>query len=387
MATVESIKKVKKKRRGGKALKFFVSVLGLALLSVVALVLITNNGKLNADGFVRLFNGAGDEATAEEFLFDAGSNKDLADFNGGLAVASSVGLQVIDRSGQLVFMESCDFASPTVYTDGRVGVAYDLGGYRLKLFDETGVIKSITTTGKIISARLNQDGWLALCTQENGGYKGRATVYNDKGDEEYYWRSATGYTLSAEVAPDDKKLAVLTLTEDGSRVVFFSLDSEDELSSATLAGTLVTEIAYIDGDSVLAVSEEQLAVIYEDGGSDTLYSYSGKYLSGYALNSPSFTALVLSDYLVGNQGSIVTISPSSKTLGTLTTDRKVLSISVDGDYLAVLFSDGLVIYDKNLEEYASFGDTAGAVGTIMRSDGTALCLTAHSASVKKALTD
>ena len=386
MATVESNKKVKKKRRGGRALKFFMSVLGLALLSVAAVVLITNNGKLNADGFVRLFSGADDEATAEEFVFDAGSDKDLADFNGGLAVASTVGLQVIDRTGQILFVESCDFAAPTVCTGGNSGAAYDLGGYRLKLFDEAGVIKSITTAGKIISARLNQHGWLTLCTQESG-YKGLVTVYNAKGGEEYYWKSATGYTLSATVSPDNKKLAVLTLTGDGSRIVFFSLDSEDEMSSVTLAGTLVTEIAYIDGDGVLAVSEEQLAVVYDDGSSETLCDYSGKYLSGYAIDSSSFTALVLSDYLVGNQGSIVTIDPSGKMLGTLTTDRKVLSISADGDYLAVLFSDGLVIYDKNLEEYASFGDTAGAIGTIMRSDGTALCLTAHSASVKKAVTE
>jgi hypothetical protein len=65
----------------------------------------------------------------------------------------------------------------------------------------------------------------------------------------------------------------------------------------------------------------------------------------------------------------------------------VLSLSSNGEYLAVLFGDGLVLYDKNLEEYARFGDTTGAVEAIMRPDGTALCVTAHSATVRVTAAD
>jgi hypothetical protein len=142
----------------------------------------------------------------------------------------------------------------------------------------------MTAPGRIISARLNANGWLALCTQESG-YKGRVTVYNSNGGEEYEWYSAKGYTLSAEVSPNNAEMAVLTLTEDGSRIVFFRLDSTDEVSSSTLSDELVSEIDYIDADSVLAVSEDRLAVVGEDGISDTLYDYAGKYLTGYTAGS------------------------------------------------------------------------------------------------------
>ncbi len=364
-----------------------MSVIGLAVISVAAAVLITNNWKLDIDGLKRLFAGADEKATVTEFLFETGSDVDSAAFNGGLAVASTAGLQVIDRSGETVFKETLQLTVPTIVTGGENGAVYDLGGYCLKLFDRAGVIESITAPGKIISARLNSDGWLALCTQKSG-LKGLVTVYNAKGGEEYQWHSAKGYTLSAEVSPNNKELAVLTLTEDGSKIVFYELDSEDEKASSTLSGELVTEIAYINGDSVLAVAEERLVVIrLEDGGCDTLIDYTGKYLAGYSIDSQDFTALVLKDYLVGDQGSIVTLDRSGDTLGTFTTERKVLSVSADGDYLAVLYSDGLVIYDKNLNECAEFDDTAGAVETIMRSDGTALCVTAHSAAVKKPVAD
>ena len=386
MATVESIKKMKKKRRKGRALKFLISFFLLAFISLAAAVLITNNGKLELEGLTRLFSGSGDRVEAAEFIFDAASEKDLASFDGGLAVASMAGLEVIDRYGDTSFSETIELAKPTVTTGGDSGAVYDLGGYNLKLFDRSGVVKSLTAKGKIISARLNANGWLTLCTQESG-FKGLVTVYNAKGNEVYNWETVKGYTLSAEVSPNNKKLAVLTLAEDGSRIVFFELNSTEEKSASTLSATLVTEIAYINGDSVLAVSENMLTVVNEDGSSNTLIDYAGKYLAGYSIDSHNFTALVLNDYLVGDQGSIVTVDRSGKTLGTFMTDRKVLSLSADGDYLAVLFSDGLVIYDENLEEYASFGETTGAVGTIMRPDGTALSITQYSAEVKKSVAD
>ena len=383
MATVESIKNMKKKRHRGIGLKFFMSVILLAVISVVAAVLITNHGKLDMEGFKRLFGSSDGTTQTTEFIFDTGSEVDVASFDGGLAVASTIGLQVFDCYSELAFSESVHFSTPTVCTSGKSGVAYDLGGYSLKLFDTSGIIKSITTTEKIISARLNSNGWLTLCTQEDG-YKGFVTVYNASGSEEYYWHSAKGYTLSAEISSNNKKLAVLTLMEDGSRIVFFELDSIDETASVTLPGTLVSDMVYINTDAVLAVSEDELCIIHSDGSIETQFEFSGRYLTGYTLDSGKFSALLLKDYLVGDQGSIVAIDRAGKTLGTLSTDQKVLSMSASGDYLAVLFSDGLVIYDKNLEEYAHYDDTLGAVGTIMQSDGTALCVSAHSAAVKDA---
>ncbi len=386
MATVESINKFKRKRRKSRVLKFLIPVILLASISVVAAVLIMNNGKLTLEGFKRLFSNLGGKNQAASFLFDAGPDAELASFGGGLAVATTAGLQVFDRTGEISFTQTLYLATPTLAVKSDKGAAYDLGGRSLALFDASGVIKTIATNGRIVSARLNADGWLTLCTQENG-LKGLVTVYNAKGAEVYYWKSANGYTLSAEVSPSNREMAVLALTEDGSRIVFFELDSTDEKSSFTFPGTLVTDIAYIDGDSVLAVSEDGLASVHEDGSSETFLDYTDKYLAGYSTDGDGFAALVLNDYLVGEQGSIVTVDRTGKTLGTLATDRKVLSLSAGGDYLAVLFSDRLVIYNKKLEERACFDDTAGAARTIMRADGTALIVTAHSAEVKDISSD
>ena len=52
----------------------------------------------------------------------------------------------------------------------------------------------------------------------------------------------------------------------------------------------------------------------------------------------------------------------------------MLDISAAGQYLAVLFSDGLVIYTADLNEYARRDNTRYARGVLMRADGTAVLL-------------
>lgn len=52
----------------------------------------------------------------------------------------------------------------------------------------------------------------------------------------------------------------------------------------------------------------------------------------------------------------------------------MLDISAAGKYLAVLYSDELVIYTSDLAEYALLTDTQYARGVRMRADGSAVLL-------------
>lgn len=379
MATVYELKK--KKKRGHRLFKAAVSVLILAVISVIAAILITNNGKLTVGGLTRLFSGAGKKDEAAEFSFNAGFKSVFTEINGGLAVCSGSGVQVYDIGANRMFAETFDMTNPAVCSNGKISAVYDLGGKLLKVFDLNGVTKSIPTEQKIISASLNQNGWLVICTQETGAFKGRVTVYNGNLDAVFYWNSAIGHILSAVLSSDNKSLAVLTLTDEGSRIVCFSLDSTDEKGSCTLPGELVLEIRYISDGRILALCRDALRIVKQDGSSDIISDYSEKHLAGYSLDGDGFILLALNNYMVGDQGLIMTVDLKGKTLGLVETDNKILSVSAKGDALAILYSDCLVMYDRHLLEYVRFDDTAGADKTMMRADGKAFLITSHSASV------
>jgi hypothetical protein len=381
MTTVKAQTSKNRKRRRSRLPGVFLSVVLLAAVSVAAAVMITNDGRLDKEGLMRLLESLGGRQQTAAFSFDAGVGAVYAEVDGGLAVCSSAGLQVYNRDAALVYEEAYEMAVPTVSAGGKTVCTYDLGGYLVKVFDKGGVLYTLKAEGKIISATMGDGGWLALTTEGSGVYKSLVSVYDRSGQSVYRFESATGYVLTAAVSPDNGSLAVLTLWEQGSRVVFFSLDSPAEKASCRFDGSVVLDIRYLANGSVVAVGYESLMLVHPNGNSQQLLDYSGRFLVNYTTESPMFTALVLNDYMVGDQGSILTVDRAGNTLGTLQTSKKVLWMSASGDYLVVLYSDGLVLYDRHLKERARFDDTAGAVQTIMRSDGTALLILPHSATV------
>jgi hypothetical protein len=389
MTSVDDKKNILRIRKKHRFIKVLLSVFILAALSLFAAVLVTGNGKVSLDGFRRLFGVIGGETTAAGFSFESGFNNVFADMNGGFAVASTVGVQVFDGGGNKVYTEIYGMSNPTVFSSGRLCAAYDLGGKVLKVFDTAGVLGTVKTEGGIISASLSEHGYLALCMQESGGYKASVSVYKNGAYDSskqppFQWFSGEGYILAAAVSPDEKRLAVLTLTDNGSRIVFFSPDSTEEKGSCTLSGKMALDIRFTDDGRVLAICKDALVSIDINGSSQVFLDYTDKYLAGCSAGT-GFTALALSDYMVGDQGRLVTVNDDGKTLGMLQMQRKVISVSARGDYLAVLYDDGFAIYDKNLKECAHDDDTAGTLGTIMRSDGKALLITSHSASVFNAV--
>ncbi len=380
MASVDTRNK-NKPRRKGRVGRLVASLVLLGVLTAAAVYLVSTGGDLSADGFRRFFAGDNGAPGATAFSFDAGLDPVFASLDGGLAVGSAGGLQYYDRFAQLVYDETFELSVPAVCVGGNMGAVYDIGGTTLKLFNKNGITSHIITSGKIISASLSDKGWLAVCSEEDGGYKGQVSVYNQKGVSAYEWHSAKGYVVSAAVSPDSKSLAVLTLTEDGSRIVFFSLSSPDELSSCTLPGRLGLEIDYPETDGALVVGTKALTRVQSDGTYMDLYDYNGRYLSGYSLGGDGFVLLALDDYLVGDVGRLVTVGLSGGVLGTVETDKGILSVSASGAAAAVLSTDELTFYSSTLSTMTSFNDTAGSQVTLLRRDGSAFCIKAHSAAV------
>lgn len=381
MTTVKAQTSKNRKRRRSRLPGILLSVVLLAAVSIAAAVMITNDGRLDKEGLMRLLENLGGRQQTAAFSFDAGVGAVYAEVDGGLAVCSSAGLQVYNREAALVHEEAYEMAVPTVSAGGKTVCAYDLGGDLVKVLNKDGVLYTLKAEGKIISATVGDSGWLALTTEGSGVYKSLVSVYNRSGQSVYRFESATGYVLTAAVSPDNGSLAVLTLCEQGSRIVFFSLNSPEEKASCLLDGVVVLDIRYLGNGSVIAVGYESVMLVHPNGSSQQLLDYSGRYLANYTTESSMFTALALNDYMVGDQGGIITVDRAGNTLGSQQTTKKILWMSACDDGLAVLYSDGLVLYDRHLKERARFDDTAGAVQTIMRSDGTALLILPHSATV------
>ena len=373
----------KRKRGKRRLIGIAGSFLSLIVLIYIAVMLISGR----QSELFRFINSSSDRTAivmADEYHFDVGRNRVFADLDGAVAAAGTLGIQVLDAGGSETLRDSFRMTEPVIKAlEGRA-VTFDIGGTDLRVFNDTGIIASIEAEGVVVSASINRNGWTAVCSQrEAGTLKGVVAVYNSSGKLAYRVNMVTGYVLSAALSPDNKSLAILNLTDAGSRITFYNLDSEDAVRVYEMPGRLLLDIRYLTDGNVLAISTESLLVVDKNNEGGLYYLFTDRRLGGFVLDG-DFITLYLLDYGVGHRGRLVTIGEDGSILGEIETDREIISLSSNDGILSVLRSDGLVFYDTTLVELqtsANSASVAGATIVLSLNGGYALVAGDHSAIV------
>lgn len=317
------------------------------------------------------------------YKYDAGARNRFANLDGALVILSDTHLQVLSEEGEEVWSTTVNMKAPALHQSGNRAVAYDVGGTELYVVGPAGELmhQSVKETEPLLSARLNEDGWLAV-TAEKQTYKGCVTVYNQGLEAVFAFNSSDRFVTDACVGRGGRYLAAVTLGQETgvfvSSVVLYNMEEEQPMASYDIADGLVAAIAEHNG-RLVTVSDTCLTLAELGGTVAATYFYSDVYLRGYTLGGEEFLALLLNRYQSGSVGQLVTLDRNGAVLGSLEVSQEVLGLSAAGRYLAVLYADRLVIYNQDLQVYASLNGTDFASGVLMRPDGSALLLSASSA--------
>lgn len=362
---------------------FFVTL--LAVLAVV--VFAAYRDGTGFDVLRRYFSyGAAESAGgAAVYKYDASSANRYAALGEQLVVLSETNLAVLNAQGGEVWSTGVKMAAPALHTNGSRAVAYDVGGTSLFVVDERGEVMTLSAdeSAPLISARVNEKGWLAV-TMAGKNNKGRVEVYNDKNTLVFAFNSSRRFVCDAYVTDDCASLAAVTLGQESSvfvsSVVLYDLTKKDPAASYDISDGLVLAMGQ-DGSSIITVSDTCLTFAESDGKIRADYPYSGAYLREYALEGDGFTALLLNRYSSGNVGRLVTVGDGGVELGSLDVNEEVLHISAAGRYLAVLYASRLVVYNADLQVYATLNGTDSVGSVLMREDGSAILAGAESAEL------
>jgi len=372
-------KKPKKRLRRLVGIAF--SMASLAVLTYIAITLISGRS-LDVSWFTGLFSPRAAVEAAGEFNFDVGRDRVFADLGDAVAAAGTLGIQVLDLGGNETLREAFRMSRPALGEENGRAIAFDIGGTAVRVFNGKQIVASAEAGGAIVSASINRNGWFCVSAQEGGGARGVTTVYDDRGNAVYRVNLASGYALSAALSHDNRNLAVLNLTDTGSRITIYQgLNKQDSDSSFNLQGGLILDMRYLPNGNLLAFTTDSLVAIDKSGASSIFYEFFGKRLGGYAYDNGT-VALHIYDYGVGFGGRLVTLNEKGLLVGELATDRELVSMSLGNGTLAVLRSDGLMFYDTQFQEFPPRGDsapTAGANSVLSLRGGAALVTGENSA--------
>ena len=371
----------KKRRKLPGILLFFLT---LAVVLGVVLVAAYRDGT-GFDVLRRYFSYSREEKTSGDagYDYDASSSNRFAALGDTLVVLSDTSLKLLGQGGEELWSANVQMKAPALATGGGRAVAYDVGGRELYVLDEKGEVASFQTDEEepLIAATLNGKGWLAV-TAEKQNYKGCVSVYNAKMERVFDFNSSRRFVSDACVTDDCAYLAAVTLgQEDGSfvsNIVLYDLTQTEPVANYSVRDGLVMSVTQQSG-KLVTVSDNKLTIADTAGQIAGEYSYGGTYLREYDCGGDGYTVLLLNRYQSGSVGRLVTVGTDGEELASLDVHEEVLSISAAGRYVAVLYTDSLVVYNPDLQAYATLKGTGYAKEALVRTDGSALLVASESA--------
>ena len=321
--------------------------------------------------------------TQEMYTYASHQNNRYERLDDELLVVNPQGIQILHRDGTVLYEMQTAMGAPVISVGTELAAVCDTQGDAVHVLSSTGLRWTHHSEDGLLCyyARMSSSDYLAV-TEQKTGYKASVSVYDKTGTLIFRFDSHDHYLSDAIVTPDGKHLVVLALGQRNgafaTTAIVYDLITAQRVGEHPLSDALSLDLAVTD-DRVILLCDKRLAILTLDGQTKLNYTYSERYLHGYALTGADFCALLLGRYQSGNVCQLTTFSLDGETLSTLELTEEVLDISAVGDRLAVLYSDTLVLYDRTLNEVARLDETDHAGSVRMDSDGTALLIAETSA--------
>ena len=309
-------------------------------------------------------------------LYDYSSDRTsrFAALDGALLIASPNQIRLVGEDGAVRYEESVHLQSCAIARCGDLAAVYDIGGTDLYVMNPRGLVRRLSSGGEILSATLNEKGYLAV-TSNASGYKAVVDVYDADGAPAFTFRSADRFVMTATVSRDSRFMMAVTMGEaDGvfsSRLVTYRLNSTEPVGTCEVTGGAVYDLGAV-GRSFCAVAEDALYLLSSGGAMQAAYSFGGDSLRRCDLGGDGFATLLLGHYKSGSQCRLVTVDDAGQEIASLEVNSDVLDLSVTGRYVAALYSDHMTVYDKLLTECATLNDVSAVKEVMMRADGSAV---------------
>jgi hypothetical protein len=186
--------------------------------------------------------------------------------------------------------------------------------------------------------------------------------------------------VDADISPDSDRVAVLSLTAEGSTVSVYDTDREELHAEYSEAGKSCFDLEYLSDGRLLLISAQQASFLKDDGKLLGELSFEGEFLKGYA-SGDGFAVLLLGRYKAGSTGRILLVDTAGNLLTGMDTAAETQGVSASGKYLAVRDTDETTLYDTDLNVLGSLQDTAGIQAAVMRSDGSAVIISGGKAAI------
>lgn len=260
-------------------------IIGLLVMAGVLVYALVKNNRVSGSYEVVTSLSRGDDTSAYYQLMRKGMIK-----------YSNDGIAMTDKSGNLLWSQTYEMASPTLaISDPYVAVA-DIGANTIYIFNEYGQLGRVNTDVPVEEIQISAQGVIAaVLSDSNTNY---INLYDKQGNVLGSIKASlqnTGYPLAIALSSDATRLVASYLWLDGSsvksRVISYNFsDTEEEHVSDTLElEELYPKVEFIDSSKIVLFGEKSF----------TLYNIDTKEITAQQTFEKEIASVFCSDQKIG----------------------------------------------------------------------------------------
>ena len=304
----------------------------LAVLVLIAVMIVSNPD-------IKDFFSAND---AIKLTFQTGVEYDMVSYGKDMLLVNNESIYAVDKSGREAWSIVAQTATPYTQVAGDYIMLADINGKSVKTFKKEKTVTQLETENKIICAKVNNNGNIAVATDKLG-YKGMVTLYNKNGREIFKWHSGTGYIGDIDIS-SKKRIAVAQIMTDKeqvySKIVLINPNSDKEPETIAEVDGIVMKLKYRGNGKLIAVSDKGVYCFKNSGKIDFSADFNGRTPS--KCNIENENNMVFAFDSGQNSTILESYSASGKLRGSFDAKSEISAMDVNGECIVAVKRDSIV---------------------------------------------
>lgn len=251
------------------------------------------------------------------------------------------------------------YSNPVMKQNGSKFIVCDLDSGKFRVQSGTEITKEYELDNRIMAAAVGADGNYAVATYGDD-VQSVLTVYSKRHKEDFIWNFKNERVVDIALSDNGKFAAVAVLSyadaKVSSKLYVFNFTSEDYTACFEYKDSILVEVDYVRGESIVAVGNNIRSYI-DSKMKKTDLNFGSDELHNYCIADNGVGAQITSRYGSSLLSTLTVYSNKNAVNFTVDFDHEVQWVDTDGKYTAVLFDNEIKTYNKKGEQ---IGDIAFA---------------------------
>ena len=273
----------------------------------------------------------------------------LLPMGGDVAVVTGAGTYIYNGNGALLNSCLSSYRTPQTKTAGGKLLTYDLGGNGLRVDNKAKNLYTTTATGTLLAADIAPTGAIATVQSAPGVYA-QVSAYNPRFELMYTWMVQDSYITGVSLSNRGGMMACAGLTMEGQHLVsllrIHHFDQDEEVARVSLSDQLIVSMVW--NDEIQVVTNRNLYLFSSEGEQLAMSPLPGELLT-YE-NVPGGIYVAYGDYRDPAGVTVLSYTDDLEQAGSASLDRRLISVTSDGNHVLILTEGQLYLGDPALRE-------------------------------------